>query len=358
MRTDNLSELFADAGPFASVYVEVSRDQTGGDRAGLAVREPLDQLADQGCPAEICDMIGERLERATGQPAPISRCVVASERGILHDRLSRHPRTAPVAHWGRLPEITDWLADASAGVGFVLALVDHEGADVATYPANAMEVAADVSVGEPSPYEHKVKGGGWSHLNWQRSAETVWSRNAAEAVGEIERQVRAARPEMLIIAGDERSRSLVVDGLPAALDTEVVVLERAGRPVDGGDDALAADIEEALRARVVARRLALLHELSERVGQGRAVAVGLDAVADAFVRGQVEHLILDRDRLAGVEFVTSAHPGFQLGTIAAAGTLPAGQALVAAAVLTVAAIDFAGRAGLHSEPAAALLRWD
>lgn len=359
MRTEDLSQLYVDPGPFASAYVEVSRDQTDGDRtAELAVREAIDRLSDQGAPEAVCATVEERLNRPTGQPAPISRCVVASEREVLLDQLSRHHRAEPVAHWGRLPEITDWLANASAGVGFVLALVDHQGADVATYPAEGMEVATDASVGEPSKYEQKVKGGGWSHLNWQRSAETVWRRNADEAAAEIERQARASRPELVIIAGDERSRGLVVDGLPVGLGADLIVLDRAGRPVDGGDDALAADVEAVLRERVVARRLAQLHELSERVGQGRAAAVGLDQVADAFVRGQVAHLLIDRDQLPGLELVTSAHPGFQLGAIDAAGTLPAGQALVAAAVLTGAEIDFAGSGGLAGAPVAALLRWD
>lgn len=70
------------------------------------------------------------------------------------------------------------------------------------------------------------------------------------------------------------------------------------------------------------------------------------------------HLLLDLDRFSGLELVTSAHPGFQLGAIDAAGTLPAGQVLIAAGVLTGAEVDFAGTGGLAGESVAALLRWD
>ena len=123
-----------------------------------------------------------------------------------------------------------------------LALVDHEGGDVTTYAADAMESEREASVGESSKYEHKVRGGGWSHLNWQRSAETIWAQNAAEVAAEIERQVRNG-PEVVILAGDEHSRSLVTRHVPGTIPAELVVLDRAGRPVDGGDDALAEEVE-------------------------------------------------------------------------------------------------------------------
>jgi hypothetical protein len=357
MRTDILAPVFADPGPFASVYVEVSRDQEQGDRiAGLAVREAVTQLAEQGAPEEVCAMVKERLDESTGESAPLSRCVVASERGILFDQLTRRHHAHAVVAWGRLPDVTALLADLSAGVAFVLVLADHEGADVSSYSADGIGVEEERSVGESSEFVQKVRGGGWSHARWQRSAEGVWRENAAEAAVEVERQVRASGAGLVVIAGDERSRVLVAEALPKLL-AEVALLDRAGRAADGGDDALASAVEEVLREHVVARGLALAHEFAERLGQQRAVAHGMDAVADAFVLGQVERLLLDPAAVDGLELATAAHPGFQLGMIDAAGTLPAGPALVAAAAVTDAEVEIAGQASLRGEPVAALLRW-
>lgn len=358
MKSDRLASIYSDPGPFASVYLEVSRDQEQGDRiVELGVRAVAEELAAQGAPSGVVDEAQDRLLRSTGQPAPISRCVVATERGVLFDELTRSHHAHPVVTWGPLPDVAAWLSNASQQVPFVLALVDHEGGDVTTYSADDTKPEREVSVGEPSKYEHKVRGGGWSHLNWQRSAETIWAQNAAEVAAEIERQVRNG-PELVILAGDVHSRGQVIADLPDTISGQVVVLDRAGRPVDGGDDALAADVESALRDAIVARQLKLVHELKERMGQGHSIAIGVRDVADALVRGQVDQLLLDPQAAAHFTLRPSDHPGLALGIKPPDEDLRADQALIAAACLTDADIAVATAGTMGGAPVAALLRWN
>lgn len=358
MKSDRLASIYSDPGPFASVYLEVSRDQEQGDRiVELGVRAVAEELAAQGAPSGVVDEAQDRLLRSTGQPAPISRCVVATERGVLFDELTRSHHAHPVVTWGPLPDVAAWLSNASQQVPFVLALVDHEGGDVTTYSADDIKPEREVSVGEPSKYEHKIRGGGWSHLNWQRSAETIWAQNAAEVAAEIERQVRNG-PELVILAGDVHSRGQVIADLPDTISGEVVVLDRAGRPVDGGDDALAADVESALRDAIVARQLKLVHELKERMGQGHSIAIGVRDVADALVRGQVDQLLLDPQAAAHFTLRPSDHPGLALGIKPPDEDLRADQALIAAACLTDADIAVATAGTMGGAPVAALLRWN
>ena len=358
MKTDSLASIYSDPGPFASANVEVSRDQEHGDRVvELSVRAVAEELAEQGAPPEVASEVQKRLLRSTGQPAPISRCVVATERGVLFDKLTRSHHTQPVATWGPLPDLVAWLRNASRQIPFVLALVDHEGGDITTYSADDMEPERKASVGEPSTYEHKVRGGGWSHLNWQRSAETIWAMNAAEVAAEIEHQVRIG-PELVILAGDVHSRGQVIAELPDTIAADVVVLNRAGRPVDGGDDALAKDVESALSDVVVSRQLKIVHELKERMGRGHSVAVGVRDVADAFVRGQVDQLLLDPEAAADLTLRPSDHPGLALGINLPEEELRADQALIAAACLTDADIEVATAATMGGAPVAALLRWN
>jgi Bacterial archaeo-eukaryotic release factor family 2 len=358
MKSDRLASIYTDPGPFASAYLEVSRDQEQGNRVvELTVRAVCEELAGQGAPDEVQEAVEQRLTESTGQPAPISRCVVASERAILFDELTRSHHAQPVATWGPLPDVATWLRDASQRVPFVLALLDHEGGDVTTYSADAMEPEREASVGEPSKYEHKVRGGGWSHLNWQRSAETIWARNAAEVAAEIERQVRNG-PDLVILAGDEHSRSQVTERLPDKISAEVRVLDRSGRPMDGGDDALAADVESVLRDIVVARQLRLVHELKERMGRGESVALGVRDVADALVRGQVDQLMLDPEAAADFTLQPSDHPGLALGASTPTDEMRADQALIAAACMTDADIAVATAATMGGAPVAALLRWN
>jgi Bacterial archaeo-eukaryotic release factor family 2 len=358
MKSDRLTSVYADPGPFASAYVEVSRDQEQGDRiVELAVRAVCDDLADQGAPSEVLAAIAEPLGQSTGQPAPISRCVVATERGVLLDELTRSHHAQPVATWAPLPDVAAWLRDASQQVPFILALVDHEGGDVTTYSPDDMGPEREASVGEPSKYEHKVRGGGWSHLKMQHTAENVWAENAVEVAAEIERQIRTG-PDLVILAGDERSRSLVAEHLPDTVSAEVRVLDRSGRPVDGGDDALAADVDSVLRDVVVARQLRMVHELKERMGRGESVALGVRDVADAFVRGQVDQLMLDPEAAAGFTLRPSDHPGLALGASTLTDEVRADQALIAAACMTDADIAVATAATMGGAPVAGLLRWN
>ena len=358
MKSNRLATIYADPGPFASAYLEVSRDQEQGNRVvELAVRAVCDDLAEQGAPSEVLAAVEERLGQSTGQPAPISRCVVVTERGVLLDELTRSHHAQPVAAWSPLPDVAAWLRDASQQVPFVLALVDHEGGDVTTYSSDDMGPEREASAGEPSKYEHKVRGGGWSHLKMQHTAENVWAENAVEVAAEIRRQVRTG-PDLVILAGDERSRSLVVEHLPDTVSAEVRVLDRSGRPVDGGDDALAADVESVLRDVVVARQLRMVHELKERMGRGESVALGVRDVADAFVRGQVDQLMLDPDAAANFMLRPSDHPGLALGASTPTDQVRADQALIAAACLTDADVAIATAATMGGAPVAALLRWN
>src|SRR5688572_21441096 len=52
MKIERLTPIYADGRPFASVYIEVSRDQEQGNRiVELGVRAVVEDLAEQGAPA-------------------------------------------------------------------------------------------------------------------------------------------------------------------------------------------------------------------------------------------------------------------------------------------------------------------
>ncbi len=137
-----------------------------------------------------------------------------------------------------------------------------------------------------------------------------------------------------------------------------MTLDHGSRADDGGEAALEAAVQEALVDQVVRRRVARVHELRERLGRGQAVATGPDEVADAFVRGQIDTLLLDPAAAAEVELDLGRHPGLVLGDTVPGGSVRADQALVAAAVLTDADIGVSPTGALGGESVAALLRWD
>jgi hypothetical protein len=360
MRTERIADLFADPGPFASVHLDVSRDAENADHAvELQARAVCEQLAGQGAPDAVIDALRSRLTENTHTPAPVSRAVVATEAGgVLFDELAHEHTEQPSAVWGPLPDVTAWLQVEDSNSPFVLAVVNHEGGDVAAYTSGAPNPVRESSVGESSEIINKVKGGGWGHMRYQNATENVWASNAESVVDEIRRLVNKGF-RLVLLAGDPKSRSMVRNQIGDSGPAEVLDIEEGGgRSEDGGDEAL----QEAARARLlehaVAHRLQISTELMERLGRNDSVATGVKDVADAFVRGQVDTLLLDPAEASEEKLSPADHPGLVLGSATVDEPVRADLGLIAAATLTGARVTVTPSSTLGGTPVAALLRWN
>ncbi|WP_293787113.1 Vms1/Ankzf1 family peptidyl-tRNA hydrolase [uncultured Aeromicrobium sp.] len=361
MRTDALAPLFENPGPFATAYVDVSRDvDDPRGAADLSVRTATDQLRAAGAPEAVERSIAERLSRPTGLPAPTSRCVVADENGrILLDEVTRTARTTPYGAWGALPDLLPWIADVDASVPFVLALVDHEGGDVSVHRSGVHRAPESTEAGGETMYENKVAGGGWAHLKWQHTTENVWERNAQEVAARIRHRVTSEGIDLVLLAGEADSRAQVRNALSDVQDVTITEFDAGGRNADGGDAALAEAVERALDEVIGTRAVDRNEELAERLGRDDAVATGVNDVLNAFVAGQVERLLVDPDGVADLEIEPSRYPGLAFGAVTdVPERLSAGPVLVAAATLTGAAIEAMPRALQFDAPVSALLRWN
>jgi hypothetical protein len=357
MRTTQITDLYQSKGPFASVTLDVSRAAENAHREHeLRVRHATAELIDAGADATVVTLLAERVGEQVNESAPVGRSVVANAGGIVFDELLRTEVEQVRATWGALPDVIPWIVHQDGLTPFVLATVDHEGGDVATYVSDVPDPAEQTEAGGETRHINKVPSGGWSQLRYQHVTENVWKQNAEDVADEILAAVRTG-PDLVLLAGNPYSRSAVAGRLEGAPLT-VVQLESGSRAEDGGDEALQQTVREALLEQTVARRLEMIHTLQERIGQDAAVAVDVDAVADAFVRGQVETLLLDPDAAAEQTVTPRDHPGLSLGEVAPTEPVPAHQAFVAAAVLTGAEVSVGRAATLGGHPVAALLRWD
>jgi hypothetical protein len=357
VKTESIAKLLDDPGPFASVYVDVSRDMEDRHRVvELAARGACDSLLEQGAPSSVIDDIGDLLTANVHAEAPVSRAIVATVRGVLLDEVSRARTDQATATWAPLPDLGAWITDEDTRVPFMLALVDHEGGQVSVYRSIRRSAEVTESVGSPDVHEHKFHGGGWSHLRFQHVAENAWKRNAEEVAAEIERQARRG-VDMIILAGDPHSRSQVVDAL-GDLRAELIQLESGGRAADGGDDALFHQVNDILARHLTATKLADVHALRDRLGKGEAVAIGIADVVDALVRGQVDRLLIDVDRSREFSVEPPRHPGLSFGAVKdLPESIRADLALIAAAALTDADVTVTRARTMGGAPAAALLRW-
>ena len=357
MKTARLSSLYEAEGPFATVMVDVSHDsENGAHEHELRVRQAGQTLTELGADSVVTELVEERLGEQLPDAAPVGRFVVATKEAVLFDETMHARVDSPVTSWGPLPDMAPWVAHRDATTTFVLAVVDHEGGDVGTYDSDVPEPQDDDAVGGETHHTHKVPTGGWSALRYQHVVENVWQRNADAVADAIESHVRAGH-RLVLLAGDSQSVTRVMDRIEETRAT-VVQLSSGSRAEDGGDEALQQAIREALMDHTTQRRLEWSHSLKDRLGRSEAVATGVRDVADAFVRGQVDTLVLDPAEAAELTLTPAEHPGLVLGTAPTDRPLPADQALIAAAALTGADVVVNSRAVMAGTPVAALLRWD
>ena len=357
METAPLSEIFQSSGPFATALVDVSHDSENAEHEHeLRVRTVCESLAEQGAEAGTVDVVRERLSATAERAAPVGRLLVTAGDKVLLDELLGARIDQPLASYGPLPDLSPWIQHRDSTLTFVLAVVDHVGGDVAVYDSDVPEPTDETSVEGETQHAHKVPVGGWSALRYQHVTENVWRQNAGEVADEVLARLEEGI-DLVLLAGDPQSRPMVLDKL-ANNSATVVELESGTRAEDGGDEAMQQAIREALMQQLVERRLALSHELKDRLGRDHAVATGVKDTADAFVRGQVETLLIDPQEAAELTLDPSQHPGLVVGATVPGGPLRADQALIAAAALTSADVSVAPRGILGGAPVAALLRWD
>jgi Bacterial archaeo-eukaryotic release factor family 2 len=346
-----LNELTRKPGPFATVYLDASHDTADAARViELRWAEARDQLATQGADAATLDALAAAVEDSPPAVGRAGRVLVARGGEVVLDRSLPEPPARPAARWGPLPD-----------------LLPETGGEIFLAGPDARPALAEQVEGGEHPV-HKVRGGGWSHLSMQERVEESWRRNTAQVAERVDRRVVESGASVLLVAGDARARSRLVDALGQRSASIAVEVERGSV---GGED-LADAVTEAVQDVVTGNRLALLERYEKAAGRPDGLAVqGIGPVLAALRAEAVDTLLLDagvaRDRTVWI----SDPPG-QVAEAAedlrAVGADPIGEVPVDAALLRAAAGTGAGfvpigggRPGLVGRPlddgVGALLRY-
>jgi hypothetical protein len=140
--------------------------------------------------------------------------------------------------------VDDLVAAERAGFGFSV-MSDHY------FPwIEEMGVATTYRRTSTSTAPGRTPTGGWSQPSHQRSAERAWDENAKEFAHQVMDAAAGSHAERVIIAGDIRTRALLLDHLSPPLREAAVVVDREG-PADSDATAEAPTAaSEPLRAAV------------------------------------------------------------------------------------------------------------
>jgi hypothetical protein len=256
MKARFLRPLYEQTGGWASLYLDADRSsKEAADAVALRWRAAREQLAAEGAdPATLTAM-----DAVVGDPdgAAPGRAVFA--RGA-HVALSTPLPSAPAEHVARaapLPHVLPLLAALSGQVPHLRVAARRDGGEIVTLSAAEPEQgpaeAAEPVRGRDWPL-HKVRGGGWSHARYQRSAEEAWDENAKELATRVADAARQAPPRYIVISGDVRARTLLLRHLGSALRERAVVIDKE-LPADSpqleqaADHAIAAALARETRHR-------------------------------------------------------------------------------------------------------------
>jgi hypothetical protein len=371
MNLDSLRTVLAEAAPTTTVWIDASRGEENGDHeVRLRWQDLADRLRDAGAPDADIEAIAAVATAPTGRPDPSSRLLVARGGRVALDEVvaDTPPDGIGQVAFDQLPDVEPLVGADWARVGFVVARIDRVGADVDVFAALDAPPEDSAHVKGRTKHIHKFGGGGWAHLRFQHNTEEAWRKNAEEVAALVDTKAKEHGVSLLVLGGEQRSRTYVVEALPSEYD--VVEVEGDVRAAGASEDILDAAVEQAVYARVtrdvqdVLERLRAAREPMHDGTETGTAAVDVERTVAAFQQGQVAVLLLDPPVLRERRLVVGpgphdlALPGGPQTWQGNGVEVPADLALLRAAVLTDAEVQLVVDADQDvPDGAAALLRW-
>jgi hypothetical protein len=284
---------YQDGSGFVSVYLDISHNEDTRKEVGLRWRAARSELARAGADDQTLDAVAGRV--TTGRPPHQPGLAVFARDGavLLARPLPWRPRDE-VSRYAPLPHVMPLLQQLERVVPHVRVSASRTGARLLTCPERGSDTQITVE-GEHWPV-HKVSAGGWSERRLQRSAEETWADNAKQIAGAAADAAQAIHAAFILVGGDERERTAVVDALPEAVREAVVTVDREADP-DSAPFAAAAEAETARR--LTAQACARLDDFRAQIsradpGERRAVE-GLDRTFAALRAGLADSVMIRYD---------------------------------------------------------------
>jgi hypothetical protein len=295
MKLAHLQDLTERTGPFVTVYLDTSGDAEDAAKAiELRWRSAREQLSEQGADTADLQAVEDHLrdhEKRTGRRG---QALVAAHGEVVFDEELPVPPTEysddELTHYGPLPHLMPYLRLRAARIPHVIAVVDHQGADVTTVNARS-EARRTNTEGDDHPLHKSRSAGEGDEQRHQNAVEEQWQRNAEQAADEITKQALRSGAETIVLAGDVQQRKLVHERLRKGLQDRVVETEASHRDRKASDESLRHEVDEAVRNAVEERVTRVVEEFErERGEQGRAVE-GWEDTVEALQREQVRALL-------------------------------------------------------------------
>ncbi|MET9016080.1 hypothetical protein ABZX74_35095 [Streptomyces olivaceoviridis] len=287
MRLSCLEPLYKQPGPFASVYLDTSRDAAIEDpdaAVQLRWRHLRDALMSEGADRDTITAAAGIVGSDTDVPGTHGQAVFTAHGHLaLLDELPAPPARDTV-HFGTLPDTMPLIVQHAPGIPY-LAVHVHYGGRHSTDATGTVRIEAEVGAWPLT----KVTPG----LRLDEEIPVAdWTRAAGEVGRELEGHARRIDVETVVVAGDVWARGILIRRLPAALRGQVTTVEGAGES-EPGRALMEQRLERLFKGRMATHDRALLDAfLAERARDG-AFTEGLAPTVSALQRGWVKALFLN-----------------------------------------------------------------
>jgi hypothetical protein len=288
VRLGFLRPLYDDFGDYASVYLDTDRaSENAATAIGLRWRAAMEQLAAAGATPETIDVIAEVFGDA--DEASAGRAVFGRAGGVVFTGALDGPPRRQIARLASLPHVMPLLAQHRPPIPHLRVSATRTGGEIVAVAGDG-DAWRDWVAGRQWPV-HKTSVGGWSQDKHQRRAEDTWAENAKALAAEVATVAGRAGARHVVVGGDVRARTLLLDSLPKALGQSAVTVDdevAADSQImaDAADRALAGWADQVVRER--------FDEWRTRHAHGRGTE-GLGPVMAALRDGQVSDLFLADD---------------------------------------------------------------
>jgi hypothetical protein len=287
-----LKTLYQRPGPYASVYADLTRTTEDASKAAeLRWRALRAELEAQDAPEATLRAIEQTIRDDLAMRRSEGIVIFAADGEVVYgDRLPGPPRSTR-ATLAPLPDVLPYLAERGERFPHLLAVVDRRGGAIDCVTADGKHERIDVDGDEEYPIR-KVKAGDWNQSRFQRSSENVWKLNAKKVAHEIDRAAERSGAQAVVIAGDTRARTAVLEEVSEHVLEHTVEADK-NTTVDDPD--LDAELGRLLRLKSTERVMTVAERFDRELANGQRAVSGLDATTEAVRQARVETLLLVDD---------------------------------------------------------------
>lgn len=363
MESDRFRQLLDTPGPFASIYFEDSHDtHDAGAQLNLKWRSLRDQLEEQGVDGSVTTEIEQAVMDLRPPIGRSGRAVVASPTGVVLNEHLLRPAADTVVRVSELPYLVPILEHGFEQPNYLLAVVDHTGADITIHVDGTLQSETVDGGGYPVHKASSAETAGYGDP--QLRTDEAARRNVRAVADRISALVDGAGFDTVFVVGEVRSRSDLLAALPDRVRDRAVPL-RVGARHSGHDF---GEIQQAIESWFMGQRLSVIDAAAERftaeIGRRSGLAAeGLDAICSALRQGAVDTLIIgdiDDATVVADEALTTVAPNANVLSehgAAPAKVLRADEALPLLAISVGASLVRTDERITPADGIAALLRY-